>query len=538
MKNKWKYYLILIVLVLMLIINYFALIPLNLRIFDTFILFLVFILFLILLFAKEKNFYKVKNVNISGQIYETKVPSFFVTYIVLGFILSISIYALFSSPIIFASKYKNLIGDVSEKDFTEDFEVVNNSELPIVDYTYASKLGDKKLGADRGLGSEYHVGEFTDITVKGRMKMVAPLEFNGFFKWLNNGTTPGYVMVDKITSEVELVTEINGKKLELKYLDTAYFNNDLKRHVYMNGHAFDELYQYNFEIDDDGNPYYIVTKTKKIIGIAGGRDVKSILTVDIQTGEIKEYSLDEVPDWVDTVYPNELVLEQIDNWGLYVNGFWNTIFDEKDIVRITEGTRVVYNNGSLYHYTGLTSAGSDESTVGFMFVNMQTKEASFYKMIGATEYSAMQSAEGKVENYGYKAAFPIPTNIREVPTFFMTLKDSSGLIKQYAFVNIEDFSIVGTGETINDALNTYLKALDKEYIGDDTQTYDVEGTIKRIGFDVNDGNTTYYIILEEDNKLYYGSSTINREINISNVGDKIKISVNNNRIVNFDNLNI
>ena len=120
----------------------------------------------------------------------------------------------------------------------------------------------------------------------------------------------------------------------------------------------------------------------------------------------------------------------------------------------------------------------------------------------------------------------------------MTLKDSSGLIKQYAFVNIEDFSIVGTGETINDALNTYLKALDKEYIGDDTQTYDIEGTIKRIGFDVNDGNTTYYIILEEDNKLYYGSSTINREINISNVGDKIKISVNNNRIVNFDNLNI
>ncbi len=533
---KWKLLLILGILLFLLIINYFVLLPINIRYTETFIVVLLFALLIYLLFGL--NVLKKRYINVQNQMVLTATINDKAAYVLIGAFLLVVVYSISSTPLFFSKQYKSLIGEVEERDFISDFEVVSNDELPIVDYTYASKLGDKKLGTDRGLGSEFHVGTFTDITVNGEMKMVAPLEFNDFFKWLNNGTTPGYVIVDKITGDVELVTEIGGTKLALKYLDSAYFQNDLKRHVYFNGNMDDRLYDFNFEIDDEGNPYYIVTKTHKTIGINGGDDVKSVIVVDIQTGEMKEYKPEDVPSWVDTVYPNELCLKQLDDWGLYVHGFFNTLFGEKDIVRNTEGTRVVLNNGNLYHYTGMTSAGNDDSTVGFAFINMRTKETTFYKMTGATEQAAMRSAEGKVENFGYTASFPIPTNINDIPTFFTPLKDSSGLIKQYAFINIEDFSVVGTGETITGAMEAYLQAMNKDYIGNEEDAKEITGTIIRVGFDIRDGITNYYYMLEGDLNLYYGSSSISMEMNITNVGDQVSMTVNNGKIIKFDNLAI
>ncbi len=111
-----------------------------------------------------------------------------------------------------------------------------------------------------------------------------------------------------------------------------FFNKDLKRHAYLNGNMDNQLYKYSFEVDDNGYPYWIITKTQKTIGINGGDDVKSIITVDPQTGDVEEYLVGNVPDWIDMVYPKQLVLKQLDDWGVYVNGFWNTIFGEKNIV--------------------------------------------------------------------------------------------------------------------------------------------------------------------------------------------------------------
>jgi hypothetical protein len=518
------------------ILNYFLLIPLNLRYTEVFFIFISLIGLVYITF--NKNIIEKKYMKVGPELVETKIPKKEVFYVIGGLITVLLIHGFSSTPLIFSKQYQQLIGEVYEKDFTTEFTIVEKNELPIVDSDYAAKLGDKKLGSERGLGSEYHVGEFSDIVVAGKMYMVAPLEFNGFFKWMNNKSTPGYVKVDKITGEVELVTEINNKKIELKYLSSAYFNNNLKRHAYYNGNMDNALVKTTFELDDEGRPYFIINKTHKTIGINGGDDILSVVVVDAQTGEVKEYKPSDAPEWIDTIYPKEIVLKQIDDWGYYVNGYLNTIFGEKDIVRTTNGSRRVYNENNLYHYTGLTSSGADESTVGFVFINTKTKETTFYKMTGATEYSAMRSAQGKVENFGYKATFPVTINVYDEPTFFITLKDSSGLIKQYAFVNITDFSIVGNGETINSALNSYLKALDKESVPNDTNNIEIEGTIERIGFDISGGETNYYIIIKEDKKLYYASSTISKELNVTKVGDSVKITVNNNRIVKFDNLDI
>ena len=525
-----------IVLVILCILDYFLLLPLNLRYTEIFFIFLLLILSGYYLLSK--NLLEKKYLKVGPELIETKVPKKESLYVIVIAFILLLIHGFSSTPIFFSKQYQALIGNVEEKDFISDFSIVKNDELPIVDEIYAAKLGDKKIGSERGLGSEYHVGTFSDIVVNNKMYMVAPLEFNGFFKWLNNKSTPGYVQIDKVTGEVKLITELNGKNLYLKYLPSAYFNYDLQRHAYFKGNMDNALVKTTFELDDNGNPYFIINKTHKTIGINGGDDILTVVVVNAVTGETKEYKPSEAPDWVDTIYPKEIVLKQLDDWGYYVNGYLNTLFSEKNIVRVTEGSRRVYNDNNLYHYTGLTSSGADESTVGFAFINTKTKETIFYKMTGATEYSAMRSAEGKVENYGYKAAFPIPINIGGEPTFFITLKDSSGLIKQYALVNILDFSVVGNGDTINSAVNSYLKALDKDYIPNESNNIDVEGIVDRIGLDISDNVTNYYIILKGDKNLYYGLSSVSKEINITKVGDKVKIKVNNNKIVNFDNLDI
>ena len=104
------------------------------------------------------------------------------------------------------------------------------------------------------------------------------------------------------------------------------------------------------------------------------------------------YSIDEVPEWVDRVQPESFIVNQINNKGEYVHGIFN--FSDKDKYRTSQGEAIIYNNDDCYLFTGLTSIGQDESAIGFMMVDMVTKEPILYQMNGATEKSAQQSAQG------------------------------------------------------------------------------------------------------------------------------------------------
>lgn len=514
--------------------NYFWLLPLNVRYMSTVTLIMLSIVY-VLIVINPKNMIESKMIevfNVNGKSTYSSVPMLGkrFLYILLSFICVNIVYGIFSSSLIFSDDYKNLIGVVEEQPFDSEFIFNDINQLPIIDSGVAKILGDKKIGEDRGLGSEFRVGEFYDIIYNEEPYAVAPLEFNDFFKWFNNQTTPGYVLVNKITGDTQLIRQINGVDLELKYLPSAYFNNDLLRHVYFNSNTDNSLSSYRFEIDDDGNPYWVISKTKKTIGISAGAEVYEVVLVNAVTGEISNYDIDEVPSFVDVIYPSELILKQVDDWGYYVNGFMNTLFSEKEIIRITDGSRRLYHNGEIYHYTGMTSAGLDESTVGFVFVSARTKETLFYTITGATEKAAMASAEGKVQNLRYNASFPIPVNIDGVPTFFMTLKDDNGLIKQYAFVNIDDYGKVSVSDDLLDARSSYLMLLNKEDSSSQLITY--EGKIDRIGY----SNNNYYLILDGyDNLFYCDNNEINKLLAISNENDYIKIEVLNDSIKKFEN---
>lgn len=434
-----------------------------------------------------------------------------------------------SHPIFRNQDYRNLLGTVKEgAKITNQIAPISMNEIRVVDESLAYLLGEKILGSQPALGSQAHLGEFFIQKVNDKLYWVAPLEHSGFFKWLNNkqGTT-GYVMVSATNErDVKLVQEINGKPILLKYQREAYFQSNLHRYLYFNGYNTVGLTDFSFEIDDAGVPYWVVTKYKKQVGFSGN-DATGVVVVNAQNGDIKEYNIKNTPVWVDRIQPISFIKNQLNDWGEYVKGYWN--FSNENKLQITEDLTLVYGkDNKSYWYTGITSVGKDESAVGFVLVDTRTKQTTFYKQSGATEYAAQSSAQGKVQEKGFVASLPIPYNINDIPTYVMTLKDNGGLVKMYAMVSIADYTIVGTGNTMREALTAYKTAFNssgnKITIDSKSAKKIVESIVVRIQNDVKNGNSFYYFTVKDYANIFVGSSQISNQLPITVVGDKVKIS--------------
>lgn len=458
---------------------------------------------------------------------------------------------LASTPIIRAKAYRNLLGTVKESEFTKDVSPVNVNEIRIVDEEMAMKLGDKKLGEVPAIGSVSKLGKFHIQKVGEKLYWVAPLVHRDFIKWVTNMSgTNGYVMVSaNDPQDVKLVQKANGEDVKIVYQPDAYILQDLHRHVYINGGMGRGMADYTLEIDDNGKPFWVVSLYEHKVGF-GGANVNGTAIVDAKTGETKFYSIKDTPEWVDRIQPEDFVIDQINSWGVYVNGFINSVISEKGVLKATEGTSLVYGDDDRsYWYTGITSAGGDESTIGFMLVDSRTKEAKLYKQPGATEMAAMKSAEGSVQEKNYEATFPVMYNILGQPTYVSSLKDKAGLVKRVVFVSVEDYNIVGVGRDKAEAMKNYKDALESggsslEIDESDEFDKELEGTVKRIAADTKNGNTVYYLTLDTDEgNIFYATSKISKELPLTKEGDKIKITFSKDEkdvieIDEFDNYNI
>ena len=224
----------------------------------------------------------------------------------------------------------------------------------------------------------------------------------------------------------------------------------------------------SFEIDDDGNPYWVAPTIAYRIGWWNGKDIDGAILVNAETGESKWYAKADVPQWIDQLYDSNLIMEQLDDNGRFQNGYLNSIFGQRGVRRTTYGYNYLAIDDDVWLYTGMSSVTSDESNIGFVLVNLRTKETKFYTVPGATELAAMDSARGQVQHLNYSATFPLLLNISGRPAYFISLKDAAGLVKMYAFVDVAQYQIVGTGQTIDEAKRNYRETLGQEEIEDPT----------------------------------------------------------------------
>lgn len=459
-------------------------------------------------------------------------------YVILGLlflILSISFSGLFR-----AKSYRGMIGDIRQEQFSDLVSPIKMDQVPIIDQALAASLAEKKLGEDFALGSRVNLGTPTIQMVKGKLYWVVPLLHSGFFKWLANtkNGTPGYIMVSATNSQdITFVRELNGKTINVIYQRSAFFNQDLKRHLYLNGYTGIAMAGDTFELDDNGEPHWTITVYNHNIGVRAP-EALGLATIHAGTGKISYYPLTKteqgfddklIPAWVDRVQPSYFVIPQLNWWGKYVRGFWNTIFGKRDMLSTTEGFNVIYgNDGRSYFYTGMSSVGSDEGTVGFVLCDTRNKRTALYMVSGATEYAAMRSAQGKVQQFKYYATFPILVNLNGLPTYFMTLKDAAGLVKMYCFVSVKDYSLVGVGESLKAARESYQMILASANIGTSAdggvEMVKAEGIISRIAMDIKDGRSYYYFSLQEDEgHIFVATSNLSSFLPLSKAGDPVHL---------------
>ncbi len=451
-------------------------------------------------------------------------------WILIGLLFYVTVIPLVTTWSLFRWKdYRELIGTVEEgTDLSHHMAPISMEKIRVVDQSLANILGDKVLGAQPALGSQVNLGTFNIQKVKDELYWVAPLLHSGFWKWnRNKAGTNGYVMVNATNErDVKLVQQVGGKEVRIRYQPEAFFGDNLKRHLWFDGYFSSGLADYSFEIDDEGKPYWVVTRYKKTIGF-GGEEAVGVVVVDTETGASQSYPIANAPAWIDRIQPDNFVEQQLNDWGNFVKGFWN--FSNQNKLQITEGVTLVYGeDNKAYWYTGLTSVGSDEATVGFVLVDTRTKKAIWYKQSGATEYAAQNSAMGKVQEKRYTASLPIPYNINNIPTYVMTLKDNGGLVKMFAMVAIEDYTIVGVGNTMVETLmaykNSYNMAGNKINPKGVTQKILLKAVVERIQSDIKNGNSFYYFTIGNKKNIFIGSSQISNQLPVTQPGDSIEIS--------------
>ena len=425
-----------------------------------------------------------------------------------------------SLPLLRATAYRDLLS-VDNGDFTHDVTQISFSEIPTLDRTSAEYLGDRQMGTLSDMVSQFeYSGDSTQINYQGRPVRVAPIAYADLFKWLTNRSSglPAYVVVDMVTQEATVVRLTEG----MKYSFSEPLNRNIYRHLRF--HYPTMMFSTpEFEIDESGHPWWIAPRVVKTIGLFGGTDIKGAVLVDAVTGE-SQY-MEEVPTWVDTLYVPDLIMEQYDYHGTLVHGFLNSIFGQRDVTKTTAGYNYIAMNDDVYVYTGVTSANADQSNLGFLLCNMRTKETHFYTAPGATEEAAKLSAMGVVQDLGYVATFPLLLNIADQPTYFIPLKDATDLVKSYAMVNVAQYQIVATGNTVSACEQAYIKMLNEKGLTQQEQLpiNQVQGKVAELRSAVLEGNTYYFIRLEGSDLFYSISAAQSREAVTLNVGDQVAL---------------
>lgn len=397
--------------------------------------------------------------------------------------------------------YANLL-PVDKREFTEDIEQSDQvTDIALMDTESARIFGNRKIGSLSDVVSQYEIEpDYTQISIKGQPMKVSGLKYASFFKWWNNRNSgvPGYVQVNPVNSEAKYVKLTKP----MKYVPSAYFNYNLQRHVQLT-YPTKIISGYKFEVDDDGNPYYICPTMTARVGLFGGIDVNGVIICDPIDGECQYYAIGDCPSWVDSVYDGHLLTKKYNWHGMLSGGYINSIIGQKGCKQATDDFGYKIIGDDVWVYTGVTSANGDQSNIGFVMMNQRTSEARYYQVSGAEEHSAMSAAEGEVQEKGYKASFPSLINVSGTPTYIMVLKDAGGLVKLYAMVNVEQYNIVATATSQTKVFEEYktLLASDGKLETEENDLKEDTITVQSVEYiDTDDGTMVY--IKDTNHQVY------------------------------------
>ncbi|RDU37376.1 hypothetical protein DRW41_05895 [Neobacillus piezotolerans] len=381
--------------------------------------------------------------------------------------------------------------------------------------------------------SYYELGSLQIQKVNGEYVYIAPVEFSGIFKWWNGKTTPGYFTLSATDSSA------NPKfiKSEMVYTPSSYFGKNIERHLRMMYPKSIFYGDVQLEVDENGKPFYI-RSYGNFISARNGFDVKGIVLVDPRSGKTEDYTLDDIPDFIDGAVSPEVVSVQNSYFGNYVHGFWNSVFGKKDVkLPSDEGTEanvtpIFDENGSMHYFTDFTSPKEGvDSMLGYSLTDSRTGKATYYT--GNLEESymdsegALQIIEKKFIEKKWKGKMPVLYNFYGEASWLTPVLDSNGFLQNYFIVSAANPETSVYGTTPNDALRQYKLALQRGGGGLDgrseAEEKQVSGTVLRVYKEKSGDFTAISFLL--DNKLSYIISSEREPLAIYlKEGDKVQVT--------------
>ncbi|MFS0576085.1 hypothetical protein AB1K83_10635 [Sporosarcina sp. 179-K 3D1 HS] len=365
--------------------------------------------------------------------------------------------------------------------------------------------------------SYFELGHLQIQKVNDEFVYIAPVEFSGFFKWLNGKTTPGYFTM----SATDSADNPKFIKSEMKYTPSSYFHHQVERHMRM---AFPDLIFYGevqLEIDDEGKPHYF-RSYGNFITARNGFDVKGIVMVDPMTGATTKFGLSDVPGFIDGAVSPEAVSLQNSYFGKYVHGFWNSVVGKKDVkLPSDEGTEanvspIFDETGHMYYFTDFTSPKEGvDSMLGYALTDGRTGEATYYT--GNLEESymdsqgALQIIEKKFIEKKWTGEMPVLYNFYGEASWLTPVLDSNGFLQNYFIVSAANPEISVYGNSPNEALRLYKTALQRGGStvdgSSDAEEAKAAITVKRV-FKERVGDFTLVSILADDGRNFIISTEV------------------------------
>ena len=441
--------------------------------------------------------------------------------------------------------YAQLIGQYEKRDWTQDVQPKDPTNIRLVSVEAAKFLADKQLGSVHGgaIGSQFHVDKDRMILqiIRGELWYVAPLDFNGFFTWMNTDYSPGYVMVNGCDpySPAKVVAD---KKFA--YTPGAWFGKDLVRHLWNNGYKDLGLTDVSLELDDDLNPWWVVSVFKPTIGWYGLKAL-GVVVVDPGTGESKFYALGSIPNWIDRCIPSSFAEDYVRSHGNYSGGFWNTIFAKQNLTEPESPSLVYGSDHEPYWVMSVTSTSEQEqSMVGLFYIDSRTGKTIHYQAQGSTENGVLAAVNNKVAYKNWHGDSPVLYNIYNTMAYIVPVLGENHTFQAVAICDVRNM-LVAEGKNELEAYANYQRLLrtSGQQITPEFahQEVTISNAVSRIAFEPSLGN--YYIYVESFPHIFTCGADLSPKVAITQKGDQVSLTYIDSPedvipLTRFDNKNI